>query len=394
MSWADFNPFDPGLRADPWRQLHALRAAAPILRSNLGFWLLTRHRDCDAVLRDPRFGHRADGGDQWQRQGHELSRDYQGARLLILATMDPPEHTRLRGLLTRVVTARSVAALEPRIRRTVDELTDGLVDVLAVGPVNLMDAVAGPLPLTVMGELLGISVEDRTHFAALSRDFLGGLDHDSTLSSETLDRRRQANADLMKRFGELVAEHRRCPGDDLLGRLSQAGGLTDDELFGLCAFLFMAGLETTRGLIGNAVLALLRHPDQWSKLGESVEEFIRYDTSSPITARTALTDVELDGHAIRRGELVILMLNAANRDPEAFDHPDRLDLTRTDAARHLGFGAGIHYCLGAWLARLETRIVLSRLAQRVPGLELAGEPRYEATGVHRTLADLPVTVTA
>jgi cytochrome P450 len=304
--------------------------------------------------------------------------------------------------VNKAFTPRAVAALAPRIEATVQRLLD---DIEGGATVDLAAALARPLPLIVMGELLGLSTVDCAGFAELAVDFLGGLGHGAGRSPELVVRRRQANVEFVARFADIVAERRGRPGDDLVSALiaahEQGRRLTEDEVFGLCAFLFVAGLETSRGLIGNAVLALLRQPDQLGRYraepairDAAIEELLRYDSPSPVTVRAALTDVELGGETIRRGDLVVLLLGAANRDPATFADPDRLDLTRGNSAAHLSFSAGIHFCLGAGLARLEARIALTAVFERFPELRLAGQVRHEPSPMHRILATLPVNLHA
>jgi cytochrome P450 len=327
-----------------------------------------------------------------------VSTEYDGARLLLLAALDPPDHTRLRSLVNKAFTPRSVAALAPRIETAVHRLLD---DLDGRSTVDLATALARPVPLLVVGELLGLSTSDRDDFAELAAGFLAGLGHGASRSPELVRRRQQANSELLARFRDIVGERRRRPGDDLVSALlaahEQGRGLSEDELFGLCAFLFVAGVETSRGLIGNAILALLRHPDQLARYraepairDRAIEELLRYDSPSPVTVRAALTDVELAGRTILRGDLVVVLLGAANRDPAVFADPDRLDLTRGNSAAHLSFSAGIHFCLGAPLARLEARIALTALAERFPDLRLAGAVRHDPSPLHRILAELPV----
>jgi cytochrome P450 len=400
VEWADFDPFEPAPDNDRWSRLHALRAAAPVLRSSRGFWVLTRHRDCLAVLRDSRFGHSVTGRDSWLEQGNELSTDYQGARVLLLAAIDPPDHGRLRSVVSRAFTPRSVAALAPRIEQVVRRLLDDLSGHPAA---DLATALGRPLPLIVTGELLGLSDVDRDRFAALAVDFLGGLGPAGSQSPDMVERRKRANGEFAERFRQILAERRRHPGDDLISALIAAPGqgrrLSDDEVFGLCAFVFIAGLETSRGLLGNAIVGLLRHPGERARFtaeppirAAAIEELLRWDTPSPVTVRAALADVELGGRRILRGDLAVLLLGAANHDPDVFEDPDRLDLTRPNAAAHLGFGAGIHFCLGAPLARLEARIALGALFERFPRLRLAGAPQYDDIPMHRTVSQLPVVL--
>ncbi len=390
----------PEGRADPYSRYAALRSHAPVHRSAIGFWVLSRYADCQRVLRDPSVGKdfsgaaRALGLSEAQQAEQAAFRDAHSNMLFA----DPPDHTRLRGLATRAFTPRTVEAL----REQIVALVDGLIDDFGTGQVDVMDALAFPLPVTVIGEMLGVPAEDRAQFRPLVRASTAVLE--LAVSPEDLAGATAARATMEKYFAGLVAERRARPREDLLTELIEAEDkgdqLSEGELISTAILLFAAGFETTTNLIGNAVLALLRHPDELARLRDDrgllrsgVEELLRYDSPVQITARTAYDGIAVGGHDIEPGATVLLLLGAANRDPERFADPDRLDVGRADGTP-VSFGTGIHYCLGAALARMEAHIVLDRLLERFATWELVGEqPGHRDSLTLRGLVDLPVRFT-
>lgn len=390
----DFDPFDRAHRADPYPWLHRLREQAPIYRNPRGHWLISRHRDVVGVFRDKRFGH----GTHLLQQ-NTFRRPVPGrSRPFIM--LDPPEHTRLRGLVNKAFTPRMIDGLEPRIRQIVDRLLDQAIE---QNETDLIDAFAYSVPVMVISELLGVPPQDMATVKELSHVVARGVDPDFNHTPEEMRTRAEAFARFDEYFRGLLDERRRQPREDLLSGLvavrESGSALTEAELLTTCILLYVAGHETTMDLIGNGTLALLRFPDQLRRLaGEpgmarvAVEELLRFDPPTQLTRRTALEDVELAGYLIPQGDQVVLMRGAANRDPEVFDQPDRLDLGRVDN-RHVSFDGGIHFCLGAPLARLEGRIAFTRLLARAPRLELAvPEDRlvYRDNLVIRGLEHLPV----
>ncbi|HEV8558939.1 MAG TPA: cytochrome P450 [Actinophytocola sp.] len=390
----DFDPFDKAHRANPYPYLRRLREQAPIYRNPLGHWLISRHADVTAVFRDKRFGH----GTHLLQQNN-FRRPVEGrSRPFIM--LDPPEHTRLRSLVNKAFTPRMVDRLEPRIQAIVD----GLLDIaLERDTVDLMDAFAYSVPVMVISELLGVPREDMDSVKELSHVVARGVDPDFQHTPEEMKIRAKAFADFDEYFRGLLAQRREHPREDLLSGLAavreSGSALSEGELLTTCILLYVAGHETTMDLIGNGTLALTRNPHQLEKFRENpaiaasaVEELLRFDPPTQMTRRTALEDVELDGHLIRQGEQVVLMRGAANRDPAAFHNPDDLDLTREDN-KHVAFDGGIHFCLGAPLARLEGRIAFTTLVRRAPHLELAideADLRYRDNLVIRGLVDLPI----
>ena len=370
----------PEGRADPYPRYARLRAMAPVHRSGFGFWALTRYDDCQQLLRHPGVG--KDVSEAANALG--LSADdsnaqarFRNDRSNMLVT-DPPDHTRLRGLVTRAFTPRTVERLRGRIVGLVDELLDGF----GPGEVDVMDALAFPLPVTVIGEMLGVPAEDRPMLRPLVRSITAVLE--LAVTPEALAEATVADDKLSDYFVDLVTERRAHPQDDMLTKLIEAEDkgdqLTEHELISTAILLFAAGFETTTHLIGNGLLALLRHPDQIDRLRADrsllrpgVEELLRYDSPVQIAVRTAYEDLSIGGETIPKGGIVLALLGAANRDPAHFADPDRLDVGRDEGAP-ISFGGGIHFCLGAALARLEGQIVFDRLLSRFGTMELVGGP--------------------
>ena len=370
----------PEGRADPYPRYAALRARAPVHRSAFGIWTLTDYEDCQLLLRHPGVG--KDFSSAMNSLGltdadREAQDRFRNDRSNMLVT-DPPDHTRLRGLVTRAFTPRTVEKLRPRIVTLVDELLDDF----GSGETEVMDALAFPLPVTVIGDMLGVPVEDRPLLRPLVRSVTAILE--LAVSPEALAEAADADAKLGAYFADLVADRRAHPRDDLLTKLIEAEDkgdqLTEHELISTVILLFAAGFETTTHLIGNGLLALLRNPAELARLRadrslvrSGVEELLRYDSPVQIAARTTYEELLVGGQTIPAGNLVLAMLGAANRDPARFRDPERLDVGRDEGAP-MSFGGGIHFCLGAALARLEGQIVLDRLLDRFATFELVGGP--------------------
>ena len=397
-----FNPLDPAFRTDPYPAYARLRSEAPVYRAPNGTWMLSRYDDCVATLKDARCW----SSDARHSAGYK--RALKGGRVDFsddmlgetppFVVLDPPDHTRLRGLVSNAFTPKVVAALRPRVQ----QLVDGLLD--DVEPRGVMDAVedfAYPLPLTVICELLGVPREDHAAFRTWSSRLSRGMDPPELLSPEVVAQRRDAGNEFAAYFHALVAKRRESPGDDLLTALIAAEDdgerLTEDELVSTCIFLLAAGHETTVNLISGGMLALLRHPEQLALLAadpslsaNAVEEFLRYDAPVQYAYRTALADVDVGGTVIPAGEQAVALLGSAGRDEARFTDPDTLDIKREDN-HHIAFGFGIHFCIGAPLARLEGEVAFRTLVSRFSDLQLAGEPRYKEHIVLRGLRSLPVS---
>ena len=391
----------PEGRADPYPRYAALRAAAPVHHSALGFWALSRYDDCQQLLRHPGVGKDFSGAvsavgltDEQQAQQARFRNDRSN-----MLTTDPPDHTRLRGLVTRAFTPRTVEGLRARIVGLVDELLDDF----GAGEVDVMDALAFPLPVTVIGEMLGVPVGDRPGLRPLVRAVTAVLE--LAVTPAALAEATAADRELADYFAGLVAERRAHPRDDLLTKLIEAEDkgdqLSEHELISTAILLFAAGFETTTHLIGNGLLAVLRHPDQLARVRAdrslvrpAVEELLRFDSPVQLALRTAYEDLSIAGHHIESGSLVVALLGAANHDPARFRDPDRLDVGR-DEGPPMSFGGGIHFCLGAALARLEGQIVLDRLLDRFATLELVGAPATHRDSLTlRGLVDLRIRFSA
>jgi cytochrome P450 len=374
----------PDQWSDPHPHYHRVRAATPVLAID-GFddLVLTRYEDCERVLRDPAFS-----SDDMTYRRQPLRRQapegMEEIRVRSLLNMDPPDHTRLRGLVSKAFTPRSVERLRPHVA----DLVGGFLDAAEArardgdGSFDVIADLGYPLPVTVICEMLGVPVEDRDLFGPWSHDGTRLLDAD--IDDETLQRGVLAMMQIVNYISHLFDERRADPRDDMISALLavEEGGdrLSEEELRSIVLLLFVAGHETTMNLIGNGMVALMRNRDQWARLcadpalaPSAVEELLRYDGPVHLTGRVATRDIDVGGVTVEAGQGVVTLLAAANRDPERFPDPDRLDLARADGP-HLTFSHGIHYCLGAALARLEGQEVLGALARRLPDAELAEEP--------------------
>jgi cytochrome P450 len=394
-----FNPMSPEVIADPYPYYRRLREIDPVHRSPLGFFVASRHADVAHILRDKRFG-KDFIGRMTRRFGKEVMDEpvYRSMRHWMLQ-QDPPDHTRLRGLVVKAFTARRVEDMRPRIQAIVDATLD------RVAPNGHMDLIADfafRLPVVVICEMLGIPKEEHEVFFMGARTG-GRLLDPVPLSRAEIDEANAGSLMQAEYFRSLFELRRRQPGEDLTSQLVQAeeegSKLSNEELTANIILLFGAGHETTVNLIGNGLLALARNPDQLRLLQSkpllivnAIEELLRYDSSVQLTGRTALEDVEVGGTQVAKGESVLCLLGAANRDPSVYPDPDRLDITRANI-RPLSFGGGIHFCLGAQLARIEGEVAISTLLRRFPNLKLdnPGNPDWRQTFVLRGLNRLPAS---
>ncbi|MEU4088669.1 cytochrome P450 family protein [Streptomyces aureus] len=382
------------LAEDPYAVYARLREAGPVHRitgtDGLPAWLVTRYDDVRRALADPRLSldkrNAAPGGYRGMALPPALDAN--------LLNMDPPDHTRIRRLVTRAFTSRQIEQLREPIQRTADQLLDA---VAAAESVDLIASYAAPLPITVICDLLGVGRDDRHDFRSWTDALVAPDPERPTLAREAVGR-------MLAFFTQLIADKRTAPADDLLSALiavrDEDDRLSEDELMSLTFLILFAGYENTVHLIGNAVLNLLRHPDQLTELradptrmSAAVEELARYDGPVPLAIRRFATeDVTIGDVTIPAGDTVLLCLAAAHRDPDRFTDPDRFDIDR-DAGGHLALGHGIHYCLGAPLARMETEIALSTLFGRFPDLALdvpPGELKWRPSMRSRGLLSLPV----
>jgi cytochrome P450 len=363
-------------------------------------WFLTAYEDVFALLRDRRFGRELPLGKTRDDLGlPALREDYQPFYKLgqhSLFDKEPPDHTRLRSLVHKVFTPRRVEGLRQHIQRITDDLLDG---VQSKGEMDILADFATPLPVTVIAELLGVPEEDRHRLRPWSQDIVAMYELDHT--AEQGQRAVQAAIEFSDYLRDLSQLRKCAPQDDLISALAaveEAGDqLTEDELISTCVLLLNAGHEATVNVISNGMLALLNHPDQRQRLREypelvntAVEEMMRYDTPLQLFRRWVREDVDYKGYHFKTGMQLALMFGAANRDPARFHQPDLFDVTRADNP-HISFGNGVHYCLGAPLARLELQIAIGTLLRRMPNLQLDGEPEYRSTYVIRGLKALHVT---
>ena len=400
-----YDLYSDAFRADTYATFARMREDDPVfcqpgLDGETPIWWVTRYEDAEAVLldderfvRDPRLALPPDVFAEWEA-GFPEALVWLDSHML---NRDGGDHRRLRKLVSKAFTPRMIEQLRPRIQEIADELLD---PVIPEGEMELVSTFAFPLPITVIAELLGVPSADRDQFREWSDAFVRPV-----LDPAEQERFGVQMVEFSAYLHALFEERRREPADDLTSALVavEDGGdtLSEQELSSMVALLIVAGHETTVSLIGNATLALLTHPEQRaaldsepSLLPRAVEELIRYDGPVERTLnRWAAVDVELRGQTIRRGESVIVVLGAADRDHERFEEPDTLDLAARRESRHLGFGRGSHFCLGAPLARLETEIALGTLLRRLPGLRLAisaEELSWRPVPLFRSLVELPV----
>jgi cytochrome P450 len=412
---------DPEFRRDPYPHYARLRAEHPVVRTEGGYWLVSRYADCGAILKDQALfssdarnartsevfieqsgvlGTSVEVRPQlfydFPRVGEQGEEIEEGRPFLFL---DPPNHQRIRRLVTHAFTRTALESWRPRVRALADELLQSAVE---RGQIELVRDLAYPLPVTVICELLGVPIADLALFRKWSGPLAALIEPGFLLGKEERERSREAAPILGNYLLELTSERRANPSEDLLSALiaaeEEGSQLTEAEIVFNCLFLLVAGHETTVNLIGNGTLALLRNPDQRALLQKepnlarrAVDELLRFDPPVQIVARTPLEEVEIAGQPIPAGEQVVLLLGAANRDPAVFEDPDTLNLRRDNASQHMAFGSGIHHCLGAVLARLEGEEAIRAVFDRLPELELAGQPRYRNDSVLRGLEALPVS---
>jgi cytochrome P450 len=396
-----FNPLAPEFIRDPYPHYARLRATDPMHQTAFGSFVASRHAEASLVLRDKRFG--KDFAERTIRRYGPKSLEEPVFRSMShwMLQKDPPDHARLRGLVVKAFTARRVEDMRPRIQQVVDETLDRIIP---QGRMDLIEDFAFRLPVTIICDMLGIPEEQRELFYTGSRDG-GRLLDPVPLSPEEIAKGNAGNLMAAMYFQQLFDLRRKQPGDDLITQLVQAeedgSKLSNEELTANIILLFGAGHETTVNLIGNGLLALHRNPDQLALLKanpglitNAIEEFLRYDSSVQLTGRVALEDIEdLGGKRIPKGENVLCLLGSANHDPAVYpDRPGSLDITRPNV-KPLSFGGGIHFCLGAQLARIEAEIAIASLLRRLPDLRLddAENPQWRPTFVLRGLKELPAS---
>ena len=392
-----YNPVARRNTQDPYPAYAALRGKGRAHRSRLlNAWIFSHYRDVDEILRDwKRF---SSDGRKARTPGRRTVMPDPGTPSML--SLDPPDHRRLRALVSKAFTPRAVNALEPHIRSLMNGLLDGIDDLSGF---DLMEAVAKPLPVIAIAEMLGVPPEDRPRFR-------GWSDRRARILEPTIGAEERADAvlagdDLGAYFAPLVEERRAEPRDDILSGLALAeeegDRLDEEETIALLRLLLVAGNETTVNLIGNGMLALLQHPEQLQRLRDdpalipsAVEELLRYDSPVQLDLRRIVEDGEVGGVPVKRGEDIVVLIGGANRDPERFEDPDGLDVGR-EGNSQISFGRGVHACIGAPLARLEARIAIEALLERFSSIRLAGPPpRFRPSIVLRGLETLPVAASA
>mgnify|MGYP002778125191 CR=1 FL=1 len=396
-----FNPFDPEFHANPYPAYQQLRSREPVHQHFLGSWGLTRYADVKAILRHPQI--RSDNLPQrLQNKNNYLEHKSQNLNALVqvtstwLLSLEPPDHTRIRKLVGKAFSPVEIERLRPKVQQIVDDLID---KVQQNGSMDIISDIARPLPVRVISMMLGIPEETQSQVDQWANDLSGILDPLNSL--ETLVYMDEVVLKFSKSLEKLILEREQAPKRDLISAFiaarDEGDKLNHNELLTTCMLLFGTGEETTVNLIGNGMLALFHHPNQMELLKHepnliqsAVEEFARYDSPIQRIARVALEDVEIGNQVIHAGEQLILYLGAANRDPAQFLDADRLDITRTDNY-HLAYADGIHYCLGAALAKLEAQVAINTLIQRLPDLQLQTDKlEWRKNIALRGLKSLPV----
>ncbi|MER6557811.1 cytochrome P450 [Streptomyces sp. NPDC001027] len=397
-----FDPWDPAFVADPYPAYAELRERGRVIcYEPTGQWLVPGHADVSALLRDRRLGrtyqHRFTHEEFGRTAPPAEQEPFHTLNDHGMLDLEPPDHTRIRRLVSKAFTPRTVERLKPYVHRLAGELVDGLA---RAGGGDLLSDVAEPLPVAVIAEMLGIPEADRGPLRPWSADICGM--YELNPSQETAAKAVRASVEFTAYLRELIAERRKEPGDDLISGLiaahDEGDRLTEQEMISTAVLLLNAGHEATVNATVNGWWALFRNPDQLAALRadhslapSAVEELMRYDTPLQLFERWVLDDIEIDGVTVPRGAEIAMLFGSANHDPAVFADPGRLDLTRADNP-HISFSAGIHYCIGAPLARIELAASMTALLERAPTLALAAEPRRKPNFVIRGLEGLPVTL--
>ena len=396
----------PEFRENPYQFFEVLREHEPVHQTPFGVYLVSRHADASAIVRDPRLSTNQENSDLFRAfaEANPPAEDEAMDQMnsVVMLFMDPPDHTRLRSLVSKAFTPKMVERLRARVQQIVDERLDA-VEARGDGRMDVVTDLAYPLPVVIICELLGVPPEDQATFQSWSSELAASIDPDPLISPEQRARIEAAGNAFLEYFTALIERRRGSLRDDLLSALIEAeeGGdrLSEEELLGTALFLLVAGHETTVNLIGNGTLALLQHRDQLERLRDdpsldrhAVEELLRFDSPVQLTQRITLDEYDVAGVTIPKGQNLVPLLGAANRDPAEFTEPDRLDLARENANRNVAFGGGHHFCLGASLARLEGAVAIGTLVRRFPDIELAGTPERRTTFTLRGLEHLPVSI--
>lgn len=400
-----FDPFDPAFRADPYPFYARLREEEPVHVSPFGFTVVSRYDDVARTLRGAEFARDVEAHTPPPTDPIRLARREQlrrrreeGRAAKTILNLDPPDHTRLRRLVSLAFTPTAIERLRPRIQSLVDDVLDRAAD---RGEMEVVDELAFPVPFQVISDLLDLPTERSDEVRDWSQALTAALE--PTATEQTLDDADTAGAAMGNYLHELIEDRRRHLGDDVLSALLQAeeagDRLSPVELRSFVTLLYVAGHETTVNLIGNGLLALLRHPDQLRRWRDdpsldtnAVDELLRYDGPVQQTVRVPLVPVRYGNVEVEPGTVVMTVLGSASHDPGVFDDPETLRLDRPNANRHLGFAAGVHYCLGASLAKLEAQVAITSVIRRFPDLELAGEPSWRDRLTIRGVDRLPVSL--
>jgi len=375
--------FDPANRANPYPLYAKMRESQPVLDGGFGLWFAFTHEDTHSLLRARNVSSDERKSNEFKANvatDPQLQKWAQTEPLMLFT--DPPDHTRLRSLVSRAFTPRTVETLRPRLEQLAHQLLDTIA---GAGPVDLVEHVAYPYPVTIICELLGVPHQDIPHFQTMSDHLSLTVEPNALRTDDQREAIEQARDDLFEYIGALLNDRRSDPGDDLIsGLLAARDGedrLSEPELINMVILLLLAGHETTVNLIGNSVVALLRHPDELAKwrhdpsiARNAVDELTRYDSPVQMAMRVLTEPTNVSGQLLPAGEQVITLLGSANRDPLVFEDPDRLDLNRANPGANMSFGGGVHHCLGMALARTEAEIVLGAMIDRFDSLELVEEP--------------------
>ena len=404
MSAPLFNPFDPAFRADPYPFYDRLRTEDPVHVSPFGFTVLTRYDDVARALRGAEFARDIEAHvpvpldpARQARRDRFQQRIAEGRAAKTILNLDPPDHTRLRRLVTLAFTPSAIERLRPRVQQLVDDVLDTAAE---RGSMELVDELAFTMPFQVISDLLDLPTDRSDNVRDWSQALTASLE--PTADEAVLDAAERASQLMGEYVGDVIEHRRTHLGSDLLSALlqveEQGDRLSTAELLSFVILLYVAGHETTVNLIGNGTLALLRHPDEmrrWAAdpgmAGQAIDELLRYDGPVQQTVRVPLRPVSFGDVDVAPNTMVMTVLGAANHDPAVFDDPHTLRLDRPNARNHLGFAAGVHYCLGASLAKLEATVAIGTLIRRFPGLELAGDPSWRDRLTIRGVDRLPLT---
>jgi cytochrome P450 len=391
-----FDPRDPAVRTDPYPIYRRLRETDPVHRSHFGYWVLSRYADVDAVLRAPGVSSEFYRNQVWAERRGGLDSPLVSSVRSWMLMLDGPAHRRIRGVISKVFTRGAVEQLRPRVAAEANRLLDAMGE----GETDLIDSLALPLPVTVTCELLGLPTDNQVQCRGWTEQISRVID--PSITPDDVTKMNRAETEFREYVTDELDRRRSAPQEDILSLLVHAEidgvRLTDHEIIANVLFLFVAGHETTVNLVGNGMLALLRHPDQLQRLRENpklipdaIDEITRYDAPVQIVSRLLDEEVVLDDAVLPAGSKVMLLFGAASRDPERYTDPETLDVTRTGGTKTLAFSGGPHYCLGATLGKMETAVVLTELLRRYSKIDLTDDELVWRPNVSfRGLKQLPL----